>query len=87
MLKKFVSVITLALAGVVFMFGMVLSAHAVTIDLYAVAEPEITGTSAGSYVNTHNWGGLSWLVGNVNQTGRRTSTQFPGSSGDFPRLV
>ena len=52
-------------------------AHAEIIDLYAVADAEITGTSAGSYANTNNWGGLLNLAGNVNKTGGPTSAQFP----------
>jgi hypothetical protein len=57
------------------------AASSVTVDLYAVQDAEIMGTSTGSFVNTTNWGALNWLTGNVNQTGGPTSTQFP-SSGD-----
>ena len=77
MLKRLVIVTTLALAGVVFMFGMVLSAHAVTIDLYAVSDAEITGRSAGSYVNTHNWGGLSIPGRKCQSDGRTDIHDFP----------
>lgn len=70
--------IVLSLAGVL-IFGMVLSAHAVTVDLYSVSDAEITGLSLGNYVNTHNWGGLLNVAGNVNRTGGPTSAQFPNS--------
>ena len=48
-----------------------------TMTLYSVADAEITGRSTGNYVNTHNWGSLEYLVGNVNKTGGPTSTEFP----------
>jgi hypothetical protein len=49
----------------VLMFGMASSVHASVVDLYSVADAEITGRFTGSSVNTHNWGGLNWLTGNV----------------------
>lgn len=61
----------------VLMFGMVLSTHAETIDLFSIADAEITGRTQGSSVNTHNWGSLLYLTGNVNRTGGPTSTDFP----------
>ena len=61
----------------VLIFGMVSSAYADVIDLYAFADAEITGTSTASYVNTHNWGDLLYLTGNINRTGGPTSAQFP----------
>ncbi len=52
-------------------------AFGATITLYSVADAEITGRTTGNYVNTHNWGDLEYLVGNVNKTGGPTSAQFP----------
>jgi hypothetical protein len=49
-------------------------AHAEIIDLYSVADAEITGRTTGSGVNTHNWGNLLNLVGNVNKTGGPVSS-------------
>lgn len=63
----------------ILIFGMVSSAHADSITLYSVADAEITGTSTGSFVNTHNWGDLLYLTGNINRTGGPTSAQFPNS--------
>lgn len=68
------------------MFGMLPFAHAELIDIYSVADAEITGRSVGSYVNTNNWGGLLNLAGNVNRTGGPTSTDFP-NSGDSRGLL
>jgi hypothetical protein len=65
----------------VLLFGMVLSAHADTITLYAVSDAEITGTITGSYVNTQNWGELLNVTGNINRTGGPTSAQF-SNTGD-----
>jgi hypothetical protein len=62
------------------------AASSATVDLYAVQDAEIMGTSTGSFVNTTNWGSLGWLTGNVNQTGGPTSAQFP-SSGDSRGLL
>jgi hypothetical protein len=39
-----------------------------------LADAEITGKSTGSGVNTHNWGGLLNLAGNVNKTGGPVSS-------------
>ena len=63
----------------ILIFGMVSSTHADVIDLYSVADAEITGYSQGSFANTHNWGDLLYLTGHINRTGGPTSAQFPNS--------
>lgn len=70
----------------VLIFSMISSAHADVINLYSAADAEITGWITGGFANTHNWGGLNWLTGNVSQTGGPTSTQF-GNTGDSRGLL